>query len=284
MTDTAAPETGIGGCREVGPGEAGAVLEVLTADPLVSAPAAEKFAATGVSRGADGRFLTLGGPERSLVFIGTSVLPLRGDQADHRALGGAIASLGFGPMSVHGRRGQVTAVWSVLREHWGAAREYRGHQVLMALGRPVDPLLVLGGVRPATLEEFEPVLAAAAAMYREELRADPFAVGSGIPFRRRVARSLARGRTWVGVDDGEVVFKADVAAISPGVAQLQGVWVHRDRRGAGLGSGGTAAVCAALQTRGLTPSLVVNGSNSAARAAYRRVGMTDEVDYATVLL
>lgn len=284
MTDTAAPETGIGGCREVGPGEARAVLEALRADPLVSAPAAEKFASSGVARGADGRFLTLGGPERSLVFVGNSVLPLRGDEADLRALGGAVAALGFGPMSVHGRRDRVAAVWGVLGERWGTAREYRGQQFLMALGGPVDPLLVLDGVRPATLEEFEPVLAAAAAMYREELGADPFAVGSGIPFRRRVARSLARGRTWVGVDDGEVFFKADVAAISPGVAQLQGVWVHRDRRDAGLGSGGTAAVCAALQARGLRPSLVVNGSNSAARAAYRRVGMTDEVDYATVLL
>lgn len=284
MTDTAAPETGLGGCRAVGQGESRAVLEVLGADPLVSAPAAEKFATSGVAAGADGRFLTLGGPHRSLVFIGSSVLPLLGDAADLHALAGAVAALGLGPMSVHGRRDRVAAMWPGLRERWGDAREHRRQQFLMALDGPVDPALVLDGVRPATLEEFEPVLAAAAAMYREELRADPFAVGSGVPFRRRVARSLARGRTWVGIDDGEVVFKADVAAISPGVAQLQGVWVHRDRRDAGLGSGGTAAVCAALQSRELRPSLVVNGSNGAARAAYRRVGMVDAVDYATVLL
>jgi len=284
MTDTAAPRTGLGACRAVGPGESRAVLEVLGSDPLVSAPAAEKFASTGVAPGVDGRFLTVGGPDRSLVFIGTSVLPLRGDAADQRLLGAAVAELGLGPMSVHGRRDRVAAMWTALRDRWGDAREYRVNQFLMALDGPVDPVLVMDGIRPATLDEFEPVLAAAAAMYREELRADPFAVGSGIPFRRRVARSLARGRTWVGIDAGEVVFKADVAAISPGVAQIQGIWVHRDRRDAGLGSGGTAAVCAALQARGLRPSLVVNGSNDAARAAYRRVGMIDAVDYATVLL
>ncbi|MBB1018410.1 GNAT family N-acetyltransferase [Dietzia maris] len=284
MTDTAAPEAGLGGCRAVGRGESRALLAVLAADPLVSAPAAEKFASSGVAAGADGRFLTLGGPERSLVFVGSSVLPLRGDAADQRALGDAVARLGLGPMSVHGRRDLVAGMWPALRGRWGEAREYRAHQFLMALEGPLDPALVLDGIRPATLEEFEPVLAAAAAMYREELRADPFAVGSGIPFRRRVARSLARGRTWVGIDDGEVVFKADVAAISPEVAQIQGVWVHRDRRDAGLGSGGTAAVCAALRSRGLRPSLVVNGSNGAARAAYRRVGMVDSVEYATVLL
>lgn len=284
MTDTAAPGTGVDGCREVGPGDSGAVLAVLEADPLVAAPAAEKFARSGALSGPDGRFLTRGGPERSLVFIGSSVLPLRGDAADLGALADAVVDVGTGPMSVHGRRDQVARLWSALVRRWGESRECRTAQFLMAMRDPVDAAIVAPGIRPATLQEFDPVLLAAAAMYREELRADPFAVGGGIPFRRRVARSIARGRTWVGVDDGEVYFKADVAAIAPGVAQIQGVWVHPRLRGAGLGSGGTAAVCAALQSGGLTPSLVVNGGNAPARAAYRRVGMVDVVDYATVLL
>ena len=127
-------------------------------------------------------------------------------------------------------------------------------------------------------------LAAAAAMYREELRADPFALGAGVPFRRRVARSVARGRTYVAVDGDQVFFKADVAAISSRIAQIQGVWVDPRMRGTGLGAGGTAAVCAPLQARGLVPSLVVNDSNAPARAAYRRVGMIDVVDYATILM
>ena len=110
MTDTAAPEAGLGGCRAVGRGESRALLAVLAADPLVSAPAAEKFASSGVAAGADGRFLTLGGPERSLVFVGSSVLPLRGDAADQRALGDAVARLGLGPMSVHGRRDLVAGM------------------------------------------------------------------------------------------------------------------------------------------------------------------------------
>ena len=285
MTDTAAPEVGVGGCREVTPGEAGVVREVLDSDPLVSAPAGEKLAFSGVRAGSDGRFLTLGGPARSLVFVGTSILPLRGDAADHHLLGRAVIGLGYGPASVHGRRDQVAALWPALREDWGPAREYRSGQILMVLPAAAAPCPALDGVRPASLDEFERVLTAAAAMYREELGADPLAVGAGIPFRRRVARSLARGRTWVGFDDrGEVFFKADVAAVSSTVAQLQGVWVRPDMRGAGIGAGGTAAVCLALRRRGLTPSLVVNGGNEPARAAYRRVGMIDAVDYATVLL
>lgn len=284
MTDTVAPLSGVGGCREVGPGEAPAVLRALAADPFVAAPAAEKFLLSGITGGVDGRFLTRGGPDRSLVYVGSSVLPIRGDAADSDLLGRAIVDLGVGPMSVHGRREQVADLWPALADGWGPIREYRSAQFLMALQRRVDPALVLDGIRPATLHEFEPVLTAAADMYREELRADPFAVGAGVPFRRRVARAVARGRTWVGLDRGEVFFKADVAAISERVAQIQGIWVDPLRRGTGLGGGGTAAVCAALQARGLTPSLVVNSSNVPARAAYRRVGLVDVVDYATILM
>lgn len=284
MTDTVAPPSGVGGCREVGPGESSAVLRVLAADPFVTVPAAEKVLRSGITAGSDGRFLTRGGPDRSLVYVESSVLPIRGDAADLDALGRAVVDLGVGPMSTHGRREMVAGLGPALVEGWGPIRDYRSTQFLMALHTRVDPALVLDGVRPATLQEFDPVLVAAAEMYREELRADPFVVGSGVPFRRRVARSVARGRTFVGTRSGEVYFKADVAAISERIAQIQGVWVHPRLRGTGLGAGGTAAVCAALQDQGLTPSLVVNGSNLPARAAYRRVGMVEVVEYATILM
>lgn len=283
MTDTAPAPAGIDGCREVVAGEAGAVLAVLEEDQFVTAPAMEKVATSGVLPGADGLFLTRGGPEQSLVFVGGSVLPIRGDPGDLGMLGHAVAGLGTGLLSVHGRRPDVAALWGGLERYWGAPRQCRDCQQLMALTTPVDPVLILPGVRLATLEEFTLVLPAAAAMYREELDADPFAVGAGVPFRRRVARSLSRGRTWVGVEGGEVFYKADIAAESSSVAQIQGVWVRPGRRGAGLGAGGTAAVCAALRTRGLTPTLVVNESNEAAVRAYQRVGLRPAVAYATVL-
>lgn len=284
MTDTVAPASGLGGCREVGPGEFAAVSRALGADPLVAAPAAEKLLQSGVGGGADGRFFTRGGPDRSLVFVGNSVLPIRGGADDLELLGAAVAGAGFGPMSVHGRRDLVDGVWPALERRWGPARERRCGQFLMVLDRPVDRSAVLDGVRPASLQEFDMVLAAAASMYAEELHADPFAVGAGVPFRRRVARSVARGRTFVAREDDAVFFKADVAAITHDIAQIQGIWVRPDLRGTGLGAGGTAAVCAVLQDRGLTPSLVVNGSNTPARAAYRRVGLVDAVDYATILM
>lgn len=283
MTDTVESAADLYGCRGVVSRETDAVRTVLESDELVASPAAEKFAASGVLPGQDGRFLTIGGPERSLLFVGTSILPLRGGPDDLRAFGRATSALGIGTMSVHGRREHVSKLWETLGSLWGVPREYRGQQILMALRRPVEHCSVSTEVRLATLDEFELVLPAAAAMYREELGSDPFAVGAGVPFRRRVARSLALGRTWVAIRHGEVSYKADVTAISPRAAQIQGVWVQPDTRGFGLGTSGTATVCAALQSRGLTPSLVVNESNVAAVRSYRNVGLDAVAEYATVL-
>lgn len=283
MTDTAPSATGLDRCRGVVVGEVDEVQGVLDSDPLVAVPAAEKLAVAGALPGPEGMLLTIGGPERALLFVGTSVLPLRGGRDDLRTFGAAVAGLGVGTMSVHGRRDLVADLWETLAPAWGAPREYRDTQHLMAARGPVDPALTSEVVRPARLDEFEAVLPAAAAMYREELGADPFEVGGGVPFRRRVARSLARRRTWVRMESGRVVFKADIAAISARCAQIQGVWVHPDHRGRGLGTVGIATVCADLRSRGLTPSLVVNQSNVAAVRSYRRVGMVSVVPYATVL-
>jgi hypothetical protein len=81
-----------------------------------------------------------------------------------------------------------------------------------------------------------------------------------------------------------VVFKAEIGSQSPMVGQIQGVWVHPESRGRGLGTAGTAAVAAAVVQTGRTASLYVNSYNTVARAAYARVGFREVGTFATVLL
>jgi predicted GNAT family acetyltransferase len=81
-----------------------------------------------------------------------------------------------------------------------------------------------------------------------------------------------------------VVFKAEIGAQSPAVGQIQGVWVHPEWRGRGLGTAGTAAVAAVVAAGGRTASLYVNAFNTVARAAYARVGFRQVATFATVLL
>jgi predicted GNAT family acetyltransferase len=185
--------------------------------------------------------------------------------------------------SLVGRAELVLPMWRRLEHAWGPARDVREHQPLMALdGAPqcaVDP-----AVRPVRIEELDAYLVAAVDMFIGEVGVDPRLGDGGRGYRRRVAALIAAGRAWARFERGEVVFKAEVGSQSPAVGQIQGVWVHPDCRGRGLGAAGTATLAAAVVCGGRTASLYVNGFNTVARATYARIGFRQVGTFATVLL
>ena len=174
-------------------------------------------------------------------------------------------------------------MWERLQALWGPARDVREDQPLLALAAApacaVDP-----AVRRVRADELDAYLVAAVDMFISEVGVDPRAGDGGRGYRRRVAGLIAAGRAWARFEHGEVVFKAEVGSQSPAVGQIQGVWVHPDRRGRGLGSAGTATVVQAVVAGGRIASLYVNGFNTVARASYARVGFTPVGTFATVLL
>ena len=89
--------------------------------------------------------------------------------------------------------------------------------------------------------------------------------------------AIIGGRAFARSEGGEVIFKAEIGAVTPQVCQVQGVWVRPRSRGQGLAAPGMAAVVVEA-ARSIAPlvSLYVNDFNAPARAAYRRVGF-DEV-------
>ena len=97
-------------------------------------------------------------------------------------------------------------------------------------------------------------------------------------------RLIAAGRAFARFDNGRVVFKAEIGSQSPSVGQIQGVWVHPEWRGRGLGTAGTAAVAAGVLRGGRIASLYVNDYNVVARSSYARVGFRAVGTFATVLL
>ena len=121
-------------------------------------------------------------------------------------------------------------------------------------------------------------------MFIGEVGIDPRVGDGGRGYRRRVASLIAAGRAFARFEQGRVVFKAEIGSQSPAVGQIQGVWVHPEWRGHGVGTAGTAAVSAAVVQTGRIASLYVNGYNTVARAAYARVGFSEVGNFATVLL
>lgn len=219
----------------------------------------------------------------SLCFAGSNLVPLHGNRSALRAFADRALRRRRLCSSVVGPAEQVLGLWSELELDWGPAREVREDQPLMAIGSAskVTPDPLVRPVRPADLDRYLP---AAVAMFIEEVGIDPRAGDGGVSYRARVAELIAAGRAFARFEGGDVVFKAEIGALSSSVGQIQGVWVHPDRRGQGIGSAGTATVVDRL-VRGLgrTASLYVNAYNEAAQVAYRRIGFTRVGQYATVL-
>jgi predicted GNAT family acetyltransferase len=217
-----------------------------------------------------------------LCFSGANLVPLYGGRPAMRAFAERAASQTRSCSSMVGPADHVLALWSQLCDCWGPAREERLNQPLLVLAdQPLvlaDPLVRM--VRPDELDRYLP---AAVAMFTEEVGVDPQLPDGGAGYRARVAELIAAGRAFARFEADEVVFKAEIGAMSSTVGQIQGVWVHPDRRGQGLAAAATAAVVMQLQRMGRIASLYVNAYNQPARAAYRRVGFTQVGSFATVL-
>lgn len=267
------------------------VRAVLATDPVMSCMVAARIENGGLDP------WRLGGemwgftsdPERGrdaalagLCFSGANLVPLCGGRPAIRAFADRAARRARCCSSMVGPADQVLALWEQLGDSWGPAREERPDQPLLVLAQsprvPADPL-----VRPVHPNELDQYLPAAVAMFTEEVGIDPRLPDGGAGYRARVAELIAAGRAFARFEAGEVVFKAEIGAMSSTVGQIQGVWVHPARRGQGLAAAATAAVVLRLQQMGRIASLYVNAYNRPARATYRRVGFTQVGCFATVL-
>ncbi|WP_072802132.1 GNAT family N-acetyltransferase [Rhodococcoides yunnanense] len=260
------------------------VLRVLDADPIASCMIAARVQESGLDpRSFHGEMWSRGGPDESLCFYGANLVPLLGSADDLRSFADRACR---GPRmcsSLVGRAELTLPLWEMLEADWGAARELRSEQPLLATSQysvyPADPL-----VRLVRADELDVYLSAAVAMFIEEVGVDPRANDGGRGYRRRIASLIAAGRAWARFEDGQVVYKAEIGSQSASVGQIQGVWVHPLCRGKGLGSAGTAAVVDSVVRSGRVASLYVNSFNFAARRAYERIGLTQVATFTTVLL
>jgi uncharacterized protein len=264
--------------------DAAAVNRVFDADPVGSCMVAARVADHGIDPTAiGGELWTRRHADESLCYAGANLIPLRGEPADLHAFADKAMSAARRCSSVVGRAELVLPMWQRLQSAWGPARDVRESQPLLALSRPpacaIDP-----AVRRVRVDELDAYLVAAVDMFIGEVGIDPRLGDGGRGYRRRVAGLIAAGRAWARFEHGEVIFKAEVGSESPAVGQIQGVWVHPERRGTGLGTAGTAALAAAVVSGGRIASLYVNSFNTVARAAYAKVGFTDAGTFATVLL
>jgi predicted GNAT family acetyltransferase len=262
------------------------VFAVLDRDRVANVFVASRIEAAGLSEGRLGAQVW-GYGERgaleSLCYSGANLVPVVAGPEAVRAFADRARRQGRRCSSLVGNADAVRALWQLLQPSWGAARAVRASQPVLALDGPPavapDPQ-----VRRVRRDELDTLLPACVAMFSEEIGVSPLAGDGGRLYRARVEELVSQGRAYARIEDGRVLFKAEVGAATRSVCQVQGVWVAPHLRGQGLSIAGTSAVAALAQAE-VAPvvTLYVNDFNLPARRAYARVGFVPVGEFTSVL-
>lgn len=263
-----------------------AALALCDTDPVANVFVASRIRAFGLEPGRLGAQIwgfEPGGQLTALCYAGANLVPVQAAQAAVTAFAERALRQGRRCSSLVGPSAAVAQLWGLLRPHWGPARDVRAAQPLMAIDGPPE-IAVDPAVRRVRSDEIDVLLPASIAMFTEEVGVSPLSGDGGAAYRARVSELVRAGRAFARIEDGRVIFKAEVGAATPQACQVQGVWVRPEFRGQGLAAPGMAAVVNEAR-RSISPvvSLYVNDFNTPARAAYRRAGFREVGEFMSVL-
>lgn len=223
------------------------------------------------------------GAIESMLYVGANLVPVQTTPAARAAFADRLRRTGRRSSSFVGPAHEVMDLWRLLEPAWGPAREVRSNQPLMTLSTP--PLIEPDPqVRPTVLADLDVLLPACIDMFVEEVGVSPVSGGANSAYRARIGELVRDGRSLARIENGTVVFKAEIGIVSRDATQVQGVYVHPAMRGRGLSAPAMAAVALhAQQTFAPTVSLYVNDYNTTARKTYARVGFETIGTFATIL-
>ena len=174
----------------------------------------------------------------------------------------------------------VDELWEAIRDRMPEPRDDRPGQPVYVIDTPPDPGDT--GLRRARLEDFELLLPACAAAHEEEIGTNPLALDPD-GFRWRTRSQIEEGRSWLWVEDGVILFKAEASAWTPSAVQIQQVWVDPSARGRGNAQRGMRDLCRRLLGRVPTVCLFVRPENAPAMRVYDAIGMRRVRSYRSLI-
>ena len=248
------------------------ILAYCAEDPV------ERVFLEDVARRSLGRFVALAEGDRlvALCHTGANLVPSgRGCAAFAESAARARARM------LIGEQGAVGELWESLRPKLAPPREDRPGQPVYVISDP--PGAGETGLRPATADDLDVLVPACAAAHEVELGIDPLRRDAD-GFRWRTRAQVEEGRSWLWLEDGVILFKAEASAWTPSAVQLQQVWTDPAARGRGHASAALRDLIRLLLERVPRVCLFVRSDNDAAIALYEKVGMTHALDYRSILL
>lgn len=146
---------------------------------------------------------------------------------------------------------------------------------------PAEGIEAVPDLRKAVPADLDQVVSINGMMAFEENGVNPLATDAeGVS--QRIARRIEQGREWVLIENGRIVFKADIVSETGTVAFLEGIYVHPESRGRGYAFRCLTQLARTLLREKRSLCLVVNDGNRRARALYLKVGYQLRSRYRTV--
>jgi ribosomal protein S18 acetylase RimI-like enzyme len=247
------------------------ILAFCAEDPI------ERVFLEDVARRGLGRFTALArdGGLAALCHVGSNVVP-SGTGCDAFA---EVAAAGNARMLI-GEEGAVTELWDSARRRLPEPREDRPGQPVYILRSTPEPGET--GLRAATQEDFDLLLPASAAAHHEEIGIDPLERDPE-SFRWRTRMQIEDCRSWLWVENGTILFKAEASAWTPSAVQLQQVWVDPAVRGRRYAQRGMRDLCRLLLEQVPTVCLFVRAENAPAIRVYEAIGMERTISYRSLI-
>jgi uncharacterized protein len=247
------------------------ILRFCADDPI------ERVFLEDIARRGLGRFAALAGGEglEALCHVGANVVP----SGSGCAAFAEAAARGRARMII-GEQRAVGELWRVARRRLPPPRDDRPGQPVYALREAPEPGET--GLRPARLSDLEVLVPACAAAHREEIGIDPLRRDPD-GFRWRTRSQVEEGRSWLWLEDGVILFKAEASAWTPSAVQLQQVWVDPEARNRGYGQRGMRDLCRLLLEQVPAVCLFVRPENAPALRVYEAIGMTRELTYRSLI-
>ncbi len=183
---------------------------------------------------------------------------------------------------IMGEKERVDDFWSHYTDT-GRRQRLACREWLFELSWPIEARERVAELRPARVEELELVMPVQAELAFAESGVNPLEVDPK-GFRERCLRRIEQGRTWVVVENGVLIFKADVISKTPEVNYLEGIWLREDRRHKNVGTRFMSDLMRRLLEDTKSILLLVNETNQWAQRFYRKCGFHFRATYETIFL
>lgn len=183
---------------------------------------------------------------------------------------------------IMGEKERVADFWSHYSDA-GRRQRLACREWLFELTWPVEARKPVTELRLAQASELELVMPVQAELAFAESGVNPMLVDPQ-GFRARCLRRIEQGRTWVVVENGELIFKADVISKTADVVYLEGVWLRDDCRHKNLGTRYMSELMRRLLEDTKSICLLVNETNEWAQGFYRKCGFHFRATYETIFL